>query len=195
MAHALVERGFGLELVEREACLVLYRDLNTELDAQQALWTQRDIDFKSEIGHGPYEVTLEYVADENFNYGHRPSLIENPAKPNYPNVATMAYESNPIPQPIDQGTNTRISLDVEIMVKSEIDELEVNRRIHRTLEAVHQVFMRNQNLNGVIMGFDNDPNVIITNVFLKPDEGSVWYWQAGRLRYSVTRHTTYPDQF
>lgn len=195
MAGEMTEQGFGLELIERQACLILYNEVNDEIQVQQDLWDDRDTEFSDVTGLEPSQITLELIEPENFYYGHKPSLI-NAAPDKYPNVSLMAYEGSPPPaDKIDQGNDWRIILDVETMCKSDFNESEVNRRTHRTVEAVNQVLIRNEDLNGLSLGFDDDPTVQITDVFKAEtslSEHKDWFWQAARIRYNLTRHARLP---
>ena len=191
MALELVESGTGLELLQLEVGKVLYENLNNEIDQYQSEWQTRDAEWQSLSGLGDPGVVVEYFEDQNFHLGHRPSLILNDVpKESYPNIAIMAYESRPTDQIIDQATNVIAAIDIEFMVKSETSELEVDRRTHRTLEAIYQVMINNSTLNGKILGWDNEPTTQISEVFLRLEDlthGEHWYWQGARLRYMVNR--------
>jgi hypothetical protein len=193
MALELVESGTGLELIQLEIGKVLFENLNTEIDTYQSTWQQRDAEWQSLTGIGDSETVVELFSDENFHLGHRPSLIQNDMpKDAYPNIAVMAYESRPTDQIIDQATNVTVGVDIEFMVKSENSELEVDRRTHRTIEAIHQVLSNNSTLNGKILGWDNDPSVQVSEVFIRREDlsfGPDWYWQGARFRYLVNRST------
>lgn len=196
MSNELTERGIGLELVEREACLILFNELNDELDSQQAIWADRDTEFAQTTGLEPSYVNLEHIDPENFYYGHQPSLIEASVD-KYPNVCTMAQQAGPAATNdiIDQTENFLVNLDIESFVKSEDSASEVNRRMRRTVEAINQVLVRNENLNGLSLGYNNDPDIIITDAFKRDEQtshGPVWFWQAARLRYNLTRHVRLP---
>src|SRR5690606_21448403 len=125
--------------------------------------------------------------------GHRPSLIE--AKPEeLPNLSFMAYIARPAEDIIDQANNMRVTLDIEVMVKGD-SEIETDRRIHRTCESVHQVFVKNESLGGYSLGWDNDPTINITDVFVRNEKsghGKLWYWQVARITYLLTRHNRLP---
>lgn len=194
MSLEMTERGIGLEVIERETALVLYQDLNEELIRQEEKWAERDTEWSSITGKEPSYVALEPIEEQNYHEGHRPSLIENLPEDNYPNVSVMAYRGRP-GKVIDQSSNFLIYIDVEIMCKSDTSEAEVNKRTHRTVEAVHQVLVRNQFLNGKSIGWEEDPDVALTDIFKRKREngyGEDWYWQGAKLIYSLTRHSKLP---
>jgi hypothetical protein len=196
MALAMTERGIGLEIIQREIALILFDELNDEIEAQSELWELRDKDWNKTTGQDIGGTKLEKVKSENFHQGHRPSLVEKLPKPNYPNISIMVYAGRPTNFSIDQATNFQIRADIEIMCKSEKSESEVDRRIHRTTEAVHQVLTRNENLNRTSLGWENDPTVQITDIFKRREQqggGKDWYWQAARISYNLTRRATLPE--
>lgn len=189
------EAGIGLELIEREIALILFNNLNTEIDAQQAKWVARDVEWNDLTAQEPSEVIIELVEPQNFHKGHKPSLIENPPRENYPNVSIMVYEARPTLDIIDQASNFNATVDIEVMVKGD-NELEVNSRIHRTVEAVHQVLVRNETLNCLSIGWENDPIIQITDIFKRREDtsyGRDWWWQASRMRYVLIRHNRLPN--
>lgn len=194
---SLTETGFGVEIIEREAIKILYEELNDELIAVQDEWEDRDIEINQLTGEDPITVELELVEEDNFYYGHRPSLIEAPVD-NYPNVCAIADSSSPSENEMDQFNNYEVSLAIEIMCKSLYNESEVNRRTVRTAEAVNRVLMRNNTLNGNCEGFDMDPSLVLTNVFIRSDHpqgDSDWYWRAARIDYFITRHAQLPEGY
>ncbi len=192
----LTESGFGTELIETEAIKILFDELNTELVAVQERWETRDQEINQVIGVEPITVEQELVVEGNYYYGHTPSLIEAPID-KYPNICAIADNADQSEDVIDQFNNYSISLAIEIMCKSLYNESEVNRRTNRTLEAVHNVMMRNQTLNGIIEGFDADPSAVLTDVFTRSDHpqgnDTKWFWRAGRIDYTITRHALIPE--
>lgn len=189
-----IDSGIGLELIERQITLELFNNLNNEIEAQQTKWTNRDEEWNQLTAQEPSEVRLELVEPWNFHKGHRPSLIENPPRENYPNVSTMLYQGRPTQDIIDQASNFEVVADIELMVKGDY-EMETNSRIHRTVEAVHQVLVRSENLSCISYGWNNDPLIQITDVFKRREDtsyGRDWYWQAARLRYMTIRHNRLP---
>jgi hypothetical protein len=196
MSVEMTERGIGLEIIQRETTLILFEQLNDEILEQESKWIDRDLDWNIITGQDFEQTTLEQILPENFYPGHRPSLIEQLPKPNYPNVSVMAYSGKPSNRVVDQASNFLIGLDIEVMCKSERGESEVDRRIHRTVEAVHQVLVRNENLNRMSLGWENDPTVQITDIFKRREDkgaGQDWYWQAARIRYNLTRRSKLPE--
>jgi hypothetical protein len=191
----LIQSGFGTELIEREAIIILSQQLNEELLAVQLLWEDKDIEINQLIGEEPITVDLEPVEERNFHYGSKPSLIEAPID-NYPNICAIADSADASDSDYDQFNNYVNTLAIEIMCKSLYNESEANRRASRTLQAVHNVMMRNQTLNGIIEGFDNDPSSILSDVFTRSDHSQGepdWYWRAGRIDYQITRQAKIPE--
>ena len=196
MALEMTERGIGLELIQRKVCLILFEELNDEFTLQEQLWEDRDKEWNQITGQDLGVTNLEKVKPEHFYPGHRPSLIEKLPKPNYPNVSVMAYQGRPPASVIDQTTNFNVNVDIELMVKSEKSESEVDRRSHRSVEEIHQVMVRNESLGGFSMGWENDPIVQLTDIFSRREDkgaGKVWYWQANRIRYSLLRRSNLPE--
>lgn len=193
----LTETGFGVEIIEREAIKILYEELNDEIIKVQDEWEDRDIEINQLTGEDPITVELELIEEENFYYGHRPSLVEAPVD-RYPNVCSIAESSDPSENELDQYNNYQVSLAIEIMCKSLYNESEVNRRTVRTAEAVNRVLMRNDTLNGQCEGFDFDPSLVLTNVFIRADHpqgDKDWFWRAARIDYSITRHADLPEGY
>jgi hypothetical protein len=193
MTTELVEVGTGLELIQLEVGKVLYNEINEEIDAFQALWQIRDAEWQSLTGIGHNDIIVEYIEDKNFHLGHRPSLILNDTpKESYPNISVMAYQARPTDNIVDQATNYNNAIDIEVMTKSEESELEVDRRTHRTVEAVCQVLSRNSSLNGKSLGWDNEPIIQLTDIFARRENvstGEQWFWQGARIRYNLDRNT------
>jgi hypothetical protein len=109
----------------------------------------------------------------------------------------MATTARPSPgsASFDQMTIYRDTLYVEVMVKSMASEEEVNRRIQRTAEAANMVLMRHQTLRNVVGGFDDDPTMIIGDVFTRKERSSYgdrFFWQGARLEYPVRKEASNP---
>jgi hypothetical protein len=120
---------------------------------------------ESTYGPTTYESNVGYVDAMNIQKGHRKSFVENPSPDKYPNISVMAYQGRPVTLDlVDQVTNFNITLDIETMVKGD-SEAEVDMRGHRFVEAIHQVFVRNESLNGASYGWENEPVVQITDIF------------------------------
>jgi hypothetical protein len=191
----LTESGFGMELIETEAIKILYNELNTELQAVQERWEERDIQINQLIGIEPVTVEQEFVVEGNYYLGNNPSLITSPID-KYPNVCAICDSAEQSDNEYDQFNNYDCVLAIEIMCKSLYNESEVNRRAQRMLEAVHNVMMRNSTLNGIIEGFNSDPAAALTDVFTRSDHPqgeSDWYWRAGRIEYTISRHAIIPE--
>lgn len=190
----LNESGVGLELIQLETTKILFENLNKELSVQESKWESRDKEWNRLTGQLPIKTELEHIQPENFHSGHRPSLIETSPE-RYPNVSVMAYRANPIDGVFDQLSNFNVIIDIETMVKGQ-SEIEVDRRNHRTVEAVHQVLTRNESLNGTSKGFDNDPLVQLSDIFIRDSQtshGEKLFWAGARVRYNITRNNTLPS--
>ncbi len=204
MAKTLIDKGLGLERLQREAFLVLYKNLNQELSILESAWQTLDTQLAVETGRDFDTITLEPVEDMNFHMGHRPSMIEAPIQ-RYPAVAVMAYQVRPegVIQ-IDQMNQHMDRLFIEIMVKSpqyettteeasdgQIEaERVVNSRIQRTTDAVNNVIQNHRTLNGVVQEITQTPSVIISDVFPRAAHtsyGQEWLWQGSRLEYEVSK--------
>lgn len=192
----LTQRGFGLEIIERQVHKILFDQLNDEIDVQEELWYEEDEEYQmlteTEIGR----VTLEHIEPKNFYAGHRPSLLKA-TYDNFPNICVMCYSAGMDEQTefIDQMQNWTIDIVLELMVRSDDSEEELNRRTHRTIEAVNQVMMRNESLNKYSIGYNFDPEVAISNTFLQSEQtthGEDWWWAAARMVYNINRHSILP---
>lgn len=199
MASMRAESGIGLELYQYKVALVLIENLDTAIDYQQSLWVDRDAEWNTLTGQDPTYVEVEYIKPENVFRGHRPSLIDAPPQEKFPNISVMAYIGRPgnPTNIIDQASNYNITIDIETAVKGE-SEAEVDARKHRTVEAIQQVLTSAEglSLDGMSQGWENDPIVIITDIYKRKAQGSYgddWYWQMARLRYVAQRHSMLPD--
>jgi hypothetical protein len=200
----LIDKGLGLERIQREAFLVLFKKLNEELALLGSAWSTLDQQLAIETGRDFAPIALEAVEDFNFHMGHRPSLIEAPIG-RYPNVSVMAYQSRVDAAPqVDQMIQMSDRLFIECMVKSphyETTEDEasdgqieaervVNARIQRMTDAVNNVIQSNRTLNGTTQEIMQVPNVLISDVFPRAERtsyGPMWLWQGSRLEYEVTK--------
>jgi hypothetical protein len=194
MSIEMTEPGIGLELVERKVALVLFNELNDEIDLQQDKWVDRDEEWNILTGQEPSYVEVEHVEPENYYQGHKPSLVKNAPIERFPNVSVMVYQGRPNTSIIDQASNFNVTVDIELMVKGETEHL-VNARIHRTVESVHQVLVRNDKLGGLSFGWSDDPIIQITDIFLRKENtshGEDWLWSAARIRYNLSRHNRLP---
>jgi hypothetical protein len=200
----LIDKGLGLERIQREAFLVLFNNLNEEIGLLETAWMTLDNELSVETGRDFDAITLERVEDFNFHIGHRPSLIEAPIQ-RYPNVSVMAYQVRPegVNQ-IDQMSQSLDRLFIEIMVKSPQYETSteeatagqveaeriVNARIQRMTDAVNNVIQSNRTLNGTVQEIIGIPSVIISDVFPRAANtsyGQPWLWQGSRLEYEVSK--------
>lgn len=200
----LIDKGLGLERIQRESFLVLFKKLNEEIGILESAWTTLDNQLAVETGRDFDPISLERVEDFNFHMGHRPSLIEAPIQ-RYPNVSVMAYQVRPegVNQ-IDQMAQSLDRLFIEIMVKSPQYETStteatagqveaeriVNARIQRMTDAVNNVIQSNRTLNGMVQEIIGIPSVIISDVFPRATNttyGQPWLWQGSRLEYEVSK--------
>lgn len=187
----------GLEQIQREGFLLFFDNLNESIAQINEFMAPQDEALAIHIGRDYERTDVEDVAPENFHEGHRPSLI-NAAITQYPNLSVWSVRATPTPDSasLDQQTAHRILLFVEIMVKSEKNEEEVNRRILRTVEAVNLCVMSNQTFNGTVYGMDTDPSVEISEVFTRKERSSYgpeWFWQGARLEYAVRKEAVHPS--
>lgn len=200
----IIDKGLGLERLQREAFLVLFKNLNQELGLLDSAWATLDQQLSVATGRDFDPITLEPVEEINFHMGHRPSLIEAPIQ-RYPNVSVMAYQVRPDNQGvIDQIAQIRDRLFIEVMVKSPQYETSteeatagqieaeriVNARIQRTTDAVNNVLQAHRTLNGTTQEIIDVPAVIISDVFPRAEKtsyGQPWLWQGSRLEYEVSR--------
>lgn len=185
------ESGIGEEIIQRQIVRVLYEHLNDEIDVEQERWSDRDDEWATLIGEPSY-TALEHVEPENFYTGHRPSLVNAPIE-RYPNVAVMVYQGRPSAEVLDQMSNFSLVADIELMVKSE-EEVHTDRRVHRTVAALHRVLTKYENLEGYSRGWDNDPSFGYSDLFPRSEDGGKdWYWQGCRISYPFTRTNRLPD--
>jgi hypothetical protein len=176
--------SIGLELIGKQALGILKEGLNDELASRQADWETLD----GLMGYKP--ITVERVAPDNFYYGHRPSLIDAPLE-KYPNCAAMAYSAQPAAEGDlhDHEDVYDVSLFVELMCKSD-DEGVVNSRIARTADAAHAVLIADPTLKGLVVAIGNQPIVVLTDVFARPErDGARFVWQGARLEYKIKKYS------
>ena len=179
------------ENIGRQAIKVLYDNLNTRISSLSAGWIAEDATYFGSIGRSAPGYTVESITAENFYPGIVPSLITAPIE-NYPNCAAYAYLATPQVSRDDIGDFYTVRLRVEIMVKSEDSELEVNSRISRSLQAANAVMMENRTLNGLVPKF-GFPRETKGDVFVRREDksrGPRWFWQGGSLEYEVDKYVT-----
>ena len=193
-------KGTGLEMLSRQACLILAANINAALTDQETIWAADDIAFAAIIPSVLVPVVLERFSAANIVPGHRPSLIDAPLS-RYPNISCMAYASRPGIEQMDQVDSLACTLQIEAMVKagpyavddtSGIGEGLCDSRIQRTTDAIHSVFQGNKTLNGHVQEFTIPPEVDISPVFVKPDQddpnGTRWFWQGVHMAYTIYRN-------
>lgn len=177
------------EDIQRQAIKILYDGLNTEISTRASGWIAKDNTFFASIGRPSPGFTVESIESENFYPGNVPSLI-NAELEKYPNCAAYAWRATPRGSSDDMGEEYSIILEVELMVKSHLSELEVNSRIQKTLEATHAVLMRNRSLNHKVTPI-GAPTVSMGDVFVRRAEhsrGDRWFWQGGALSYAINKY-------
>ena len=190
-----------MELVQRQALLVLFDGLNNMISSMNTTWLAEDDALMSHLGRGDATWTVERIANENFYPGTIPSLINAPID-KYPNVCVVCYTANPPQSSDDQGELYTHVMAVEIMVKSGtfdanenlsqgiFYEQEVNSRIHKTLDAAHLTLLNNKHLNNTIPDLPA-PQVTVGDLFARREErgqGARWYWQGGSLIYNLSKY-------
>lgn len=184
-----------LEEIGRQVLLVLFKDLNNEIEELQAEWVARDQEFWAHLGT-ERSITVEAVPDENFYVGHVPSLINAPIA-KYPNCAVYGFQASPRVSEDDHGEFYEVRIAVEVMCKSERDEQEVNSRVQRTVDAAHSTLSKEgaRELGGYVAGLmGGTPNITVGEVFVRREEksrGDRWFWQGGRLEYRLDRFIQY----
>ncbi len=193
----------SLELVQRNALVVLFDGLNDMITAMNATWSAEDDALMAALGRGNADWTVEQIANENFYPGTIPSLINAPIG-KYPNVCAVCYTGNPPDSTDDQGELYTHALAIEIMVKSGTfdppggsdltlgldQEQEVNSRIHKTLDAAHLTLLANKTLNNTIPALP-PPVVTVGDLFVRREsngQGARWYWQGGSLIYNLSKY-------
>lgn len=200
---ALLQDMIGFEPASRAARLVLFDQLNPEIDAMSSTWLDADSALQ-ELGmdEGVGQVDVPHVLPANFHEGPHKSLIE--ASPEaFPNVSVMAYMTVPsASQFADQVDSSDITLFVEAMaITGPVPEgLEVahesivHRRIQRMTEAIANVIKRNKTLLGSVHDLRTPPRGGVGNSsWLRKTEngaGNRHIWHGSRLQYTLTRHHT-----
>lgn len=189
----------GTELIQRQALLVLYDNLNTKINSMSSTWTSEDNTYWALLGRGTPGWTIETIDNENFYPGTVPSLlaavagVETPNPEKYPNVCTFAHRGDPKNSSDDVGENYTLTLAVEIIVKSFVSEVEVNTRIQKTLEAAHSVLLANSTLYKTINRLP-EPMINIGDVYIRldpRDRNNRWYFQGGALQYRVDKYVDF----
>ncbi len=183
------------EKIQREALLVLFDNLNDKMEEMEEQWLNEDADLYNRMGRVSPDWSVEPIPADNFLPGTLAPLMSRPIG-EYPNVCTIAYTADPTGSNDDEGELYRVRLRIEIMVKSELNEQEVNSRIQKVLEATHRVFIdsfENRNLNGTISDLGR-PRQTIGSVFAIQKDSKKWYWQGGSLEYPVIKYVSQYNQ-
>lgn len=186
----------GMERIGREALIILIETLNDELPAQDAYWADLDAELAELRELTDFEpITLELIDPQDFHLGHRPSLIKAPVE-RIPNVSVYADTSAEADiNDMDQVAQTEVSLVVEIMVKSQTSEEEVNARAQRTTDAVNICLMSNRTLRGAVTDISDSPDVALSDVMVRSERtayGDDWFWQMSRMEYVVQKAAVHP---
>jgi len=201
MATLITNTLIGIEEVQRAVWDQLYDGLNVALEDVATYFEDQDQDIWEKTGNDPLlftPTTLETIEPENFYLGHVQSLVRDAPITKFPNCCVFTTQAVPAANSIqlDQLEAYRDQVIVEVMVKSDTDEQEVNRRALRTAEAVNITLQRDTSLGGKIHGFESAPNVIIGDVFIRKETtayGPEWYWQGVRLEYAVRKEAELPS--
>lgn len=186
---------FGVDIdtekIQREAILILFDNLNDKIDDLEEDWNTRDSDFFNRMNQVSPDWSVEHIADDNFHSGTLAQLMSRPIS-DYPNCCAIAYVADPTGSDDDEGEIYQIRLAVEVMVKSEVSEQEVNSRIKKTVEAVQRVFkdgFENRTLNHTVSELGR-PRETTGDVFKVVKDNKVWFWQGGSLEYPVIKYVS-----
>jgi hypothetical protein len=187
----------GMEKIQREALLILAnvtQGLNTKITAMQPTWTAEDDQLYAALGRSNPDWTVEQVLPANFHPGTAKGIMKWPVE-RFPNVCTICYQAfSPNDDDNDQGEFYSDRLAIEITVKSEESEEEVNSRIQKTLDAAHLVLWDYRTLNNTVPEISTPPDVSIGDVQIRRHRegiGADWYWQGGALTYIVNKYVVY----
>lgn len=195
----------GLEKIQRSALLLLFDHINDAIDAQETDWIARDVDFYGHLGRPAPDFSIEAIPPENFYPGHIPSLLDaadNGELDKYPNLSAIAYLARPQGWSDDNADAYAETLAIEIMTKSRKSEEEVNTRTQRTIEAAHSVLLSEEGRSlptkygdeYLVPRLSTPPVVTIGDVFIVGiggDPTDRWFWQGGRLEYTVDKYIQY----
>jgi hypothetical protein len=177
--------------IQREALLILFDNLNDKIDELEEEWITEDIDLYNRMDRVAPDWSYEHIPADNFHPGTLAQLMNRPIT-EYPNCCTIAYLADPTNSDDDEGEMYRVRLAVELMVKSEKSEQEVNSRIKNVLEAVQAVFLDNydnRTLNHTISDLGR-PRETTGDVFAIMKDNKRWFWQGGSLEYPVFKYTS-----
>lgn len=184
------------EDIQREALLILYDQLNDKMDSLEQEWEAKDEDLYTRMDKVAPDWSVERIPSDNFLPGTLAPLLNRPIS-EYPNIATICYIARPNNSTNDNGEMYQLRLAIEVMVKSEKSEQEVNSRIKKTLEAVHLTLFDNwdnKTLNHTVHDI-SAPSETTGDVFKVQDRGTRkdWFWQGGRLEYVVTKYMSFDE--
>lgn len=190
----VVNSTTGMEHIAREAGIILLQQMNDAIVRQQDAWHPLDEEWAGLRGVDYEPIGLEEIPLPNFHIGIRPSLIE--AKMNaYPNVTVMSDLAAPNEaDEVDQMNKYVISLFVGIFVKGE-NEVEVNARIQRTVEAANICVLSNPTLRGYVNEMDGTPTIQITEPNARQEKtshGKKWFLQGARIEYLIAKEAITP---
>jgi hypothetical protein len=194
----------GLEDLQRTAFYIFVGGMNNAIDQIAEYWRPRDELLDEKMGSHYAPTKLEYIPCENFHEGHKPSLV-NGVPENYPNLAVFAMSASPAGESaaFDELEAWMDTLLVEVMVKG-LEEVETNRRIQRTVEAVVLCLRRNLNFGGAIYGVPDAPDVVISELFAVrnisqggayPGEarsGGRYVWQGAQVTFRIQKDAVRP---
>jgi len=177
------------ERIQREALLILFDNLNDKIDELEEEFNAEDDDFYNHMGLVSPGFSVEQISTDNFHAGTLAPLLTRPIE-EFPNCCTIAYVAEPTGSTDDQAEFFQIRLAVEVMVKSQLSEMEVNSRIKKTIKAVRRVFLDgydNRKLNGLVSSM-GEPRETTGDVFAVVRNDQRWYWQGGSLTYPVLKY-------
>lgn len=187
----LVDNRLGAESFQYRCFEAVYRNINTEVAAEQTIGQQVDAAYNTLTGRNITPEVLEQFAVANIHYGHRPSLIEAPVS-EYPSLCVFSYRTSPSGQSTDSTSKSNIQVAIECIVKSDgyrdtdrsgVGEEQVGRRIKRTAEAINNVMQK----HGATQAYSVPPPVVVWGeIFARSEEagsGQVYYWQGVRMEY------------
>lgn len=190
----------GFEPVSRAARLVLFQDLNAEIDAQAERWDQADLALQTMgLDPGVGQVVVEHVQPGNIFEGSHKSLLMSP-KERFPNVSVAAYMVVPSAEQFDQLDQIDLTFFAESMViagpvtdgQEVTFETIVHRRAQRMTEAVAAVIRRSGNLLGAVLPIQMPPRGGVGNAsWLRKESkgaGDRYLIQGSRLQYTLQRH-------
>lgn len=192
--------SISTEEIQRQALLILFQNLNSRISSLNSGWSAKDASFYSGLGRSNPGFTVEQIPNSNFIPGVITSVINQPIS-FFPNVCCIAYRADPKRSTDDTGENYTIRLAIEVLVKSDnfnndnshLGEEQVNSRIQKTLEAVHQVILDFPTLNNTVPNI-GAPTKTIGNCDVRREKdgtGKRWFWQGGMLEYPVDKYVNF----